>query len=92
VLNAYNAIGATHEAVIHVLPKIKALADDPTRTLPGLHDVGHHSAERTNEVLTNTKTTLLSEADKAKLAANEIIDESFRADPTRKGIQSEIRT
>jgi hypothetical protein len=35
---------------------------------------------------------LLSEADKAKLAANEIIDESFRADPTREGIQSEIRS
>lgn len=92
VPNASVAIEAAHAEFRYVLPKIAALPDDPTRTLPELHDVGRQFAERTVEVLTNTHNTLTKEATKARSDAYAIINDSFAADPSREGIQSEIRS
>lgn len=92
VPQAYNAIVAAHEEFKYTLPKIAALTDDPTRTLPELHHVGRQFANRTGEVLNKTYNTLSNAAAEANTEANEIIDNSFAADPDRASIQSEIRS
>jgi len=87
----HNAIGALHEYAEYVLPKMAALTKDITRTQPQIHDVGRQFAERTNEVAQKVIDAAAADARDADAEADEIISSNFAADPSREGIQSEIR-
>jgi hypothetical protein len=88
---AFNALNNANAQFEYVLPKIKGLVEDTTRTLPQRHDAARQFANRTEAVLNDTRATLLKEAQNAHNDALEIIESNFAPNPMRASIQSEIR-
>lgn len=88
---ALNLIAAAHNAVIEGVPKIIALASDPTRTTVQQHHSARQIATKIGAAVIQSKTGLEGVARELMAEGEQAILERFALDPNRHAIHSEMR-
>lgn len=87
-----NQVTAAHNAIAAGIETIEALGGDMTRSEPERHDAGRKVAVRTIEALQKSREGILNTANVMAKAASDAIEAQFAPDPTRAGLESEIRS
>jgi hypothetical protein len=89
--SALNHIGFAHNAMIELVAKLTALADDPTRSEPERHDAARKVASKATNMLTQSQAGLEAAARELANEGNGIISGKLALDPNRQAVHSEIR-
>ena len=89
--SALNAIGYAHNALADAIPKVVALASDPTRTTVDQHHAARQIAGKVATVLVQSQKSLEAASRDLAEEGNRIVADTFELDANRQTIHSEIR-
>lgn len=81
---AFNAIGFAHNALGEAIPKVIALASDPTRTTVDQHHAALQIAGKVSKVLEQSQAGIEGAGRELVNEGNRIIGDAFALDPSRK--------